>query len=134
MKPPVRPAVEALRRIPWAVGATLWAAAALTAQQLSLGEPIQPILVFSFVLAAPGAAAVGLVRVGDRLTRAVLAVSVSLVLATIVAQVLLAAGAWSPTLWLALLGGLTAILARVEHTARRSHARTPPETPAETHA
>lgn len=99
-----------LRDRGWEVGLTAWAAVAVLAERTAVGPPLQPLLVMSFVLICPGAAAAHLVGLGDRLTRAVLAVAMSTVAATILSQLLLAVGWWSPAGWLVLLALLTVAL------------------------
>lgn len=92
-------------------GMAVWALAAVLGQASGVGPPVQPLLVLPFALVAPGLAATGLLRLGDRLTRLVLAVVMSTLVATVVAQALLALGRWSPTVWLVTLAVLTTVLA-----------------------
>lgn len=100
-------------------GMTAWATAAVLAAMLEVGPPLQPLVVFPFVLVAPGLAGTALLRAGDRLTRLVLSVAMSLVAATIAAQVLLALGRWSPSVWIAALAVLATALAWIPSPAPR---------------
>lgn len=71
-------------------------------------------VVIGFVLVCPGGALVALLRLGDRVAELSLAVAVSLALAILVPAATLYAGAWSPTLALAILIALTAAVTSFE--------------------
>lgn len=110
------------------VAVTAWSAAAALAALLEVGLPLQPLVVFPFVLLAPGLAGTALLRTGDRLTRLVLSVAMSLVTATIAAQVLLALGRWSPSVWITTLAALATALAWIPSPpSRPDPAPQPPE-------
>ena len=84
-----------------------------------VGAPVQPVLVFWFVLVCPGMAFVGLIRPPSLLFALTLSIAVSCALAVGVAQALLYAGAWSPVTGLIILVALTAVGAGAELLADR---------------
>jgi hypothetical protein len=67
--------------------------AALTQLDVFAVGVVRPALVFGFLLVAPGAALLGLVRL-DGVTALVLAVALSLVLLTLVSELVVLVGAW----------------------------------------
>ncbi len=70
--------------------------AALLAQTLHLPTPIRATLIFWFVLACPGLAWVGLLRLREPLAEFVLGVALSLVAATLASEALALIRLWSP--------------------------------------
>lgn len=64
---------------------------------------LRQLLLFWFILVCPGMAVIRLLHLGDTLTQTILAVALSLVLATLVAEVMLLAHKWSPTAILTVL-------------------------------
>jgi hypothetical protein len=88
-----------------------------------VGAPVQPVLVFWFVLVCPGMAVVGLIRPPSLLFALTLSIAVSCALAVVVAQALLFAGAWSPVTGLIILAALTTVGAvaelRIDRRAQR---------------
>ena len=113
---------------PVAVRATVATVSGLAAVAAVLGEvgaPIQPMLVFWFVLVCPGMAFVGLFRPPSLVFALALSIAVSCALAVVVAQALLFAGAWSPVAGLVILAALTTVAAGVELRADRTARRLP---------
>jgi hypothetical protein len=77
-------------------------------------------LVIVFLIAAPALAMTGLLRGIDRSARVIVALSSAVVLDLLVAETMLATGAWSPRAGLAVIAGLSAIIAAIGF---RSHFR-----------
>ena len=102
---------------------TVSAVLAIAAVLGDVGSPLQPMLVFWFVLVCPGMTFVGLIRPPSLLFAVTLSIAVSCALAVVVAQALLFARAWSPVAGLIILATLTAVGAgaelRADHRARR---------------
>jgi hypothetical protein len=69
--------------------------AALLAQTLHLPTPVRAPLIFAFVLACPGLAWVGLLRLREPLAEFVLGVALSLVAATLASEALALLRLWS---------------------------------------
>jgi hypothetical protein len=93
--------------------------AAVAGVLVEVGAPVQPVLVFWFVLVCPGMAVVGLIRPPSLLFAVPLSIAVSCALAVVVAQALLLAGAWSPLTALVILAALTTVGAVAELGADR---------------
>lgn len=108
-----------------AAATTVFGLAAIAAVLADVGAPLQPILVFWFVLVCPGTALVGLVRPASVSLGVAMSVSISCALAIGVAQVLLYAGAWSPVTALAILTVLTAVSGGADVLADRRARRLP---------
>ncbi|HEY3010833.1 MAG TPA: hypothetical protein VGJ63_22615 [Micromonosporaceae bacterium] len=70
--------------------------------------------VLAYLATVPGLAVVRLLRLADRLMVALLGVALSLSLGAIVAQLMIYAGAWSPTLGVSTLVFVASIAASVE--------------------
>ena len=60
-----------------------------------LVSPLQPILVFGFLLVCPGMAYIRLLHLRDRFTEFILAVALSLVISTLVSETLVLMRLWS---------------------------------------
>lgn len=97
-----RPSVAARAAV-----ATVSALAAVAAVLGDVGAPLQPLLVFWFVLVCPGMAVVGLIRPPSPLFALTLSIAVSCALAVVVAQAMLFAQVWSPMAGLILLALVT---------------------------
>lgn len=61
-----------------------------------LASPLRPILVFGFLLVCPGMAYVRLLHLHDRFTELILAVALSLVISTLISEMLVLMRIWSP--------------------------------------
>jgi hypothetical protein len=61
-----------------------------------LASPLRPILVFGFLLICPGMAFVRLLHLRDRFAELMLAVALSLAITTLVSEMLVLMGIWSP--------------------------------------
>jgi hypothetical protein len=61
-----------------------------------LVSPLRPILVFGFLLVCPGMAYIRLLHLHDRFTEFILAVALSLVIDTLVSEMLVLMKFWSP--------------------------------------
>jgi hypothetical protein len=89
-------------------------AAALVAVLVQPGPPLQPLLVFCFVLAGPGLALIGLLEPSSLMWHLVMGVAISIAVGVVVAQVLLFVGAWSPQLGLLVLVAITWVAAGIQ--------------------
>lgn len=105
--------------------ATVSGLAALACVLGDVGAPVQPALVFWFVLVCPGMAFVGLIRPPSLLFALTLSIAASCALAVAVAQALLFAGAWSPVTGLIILVALTTVGAAADLRADRRARRLP---------
>jgi hypothetical protein len=106
-----RPAVSATVRAAVATGSALLAVAAVVAD---VGSPLQPALVFWFVLVCPGMPYVGLVRTASPSFAVAMSIAISCALAVVVSQAMLFAGVWNPLLGLIGLAELTVLGAVVD--------------------
>ena len=82
--------------------------------------PIRAFVVFTFVLFGPGIPIIGLIRVRGPLEHFVLAATVSISLATILAEGMALAGKWSAVGGLAALAGATTIAAVLQGSRERA--------------
>jgi hypothetical protein len=89
-------------------------AVALAAVLVQPGPPLQPLLVFAFLLVAPGVSVVGLLEPSSLMWHLVMGVAISIALGVAVAQVLLFMGVWSPELGLLLLVAVTWVAAGIQ--------------------
>jgi hypothetical protein len=108
--------------VPVAVRATVTTVsgvAAVAGVLWEVGAPVQPVLVFWFVLVCPGMAFVGLIRPPSLLFELTLSIAVSCALAVVTAQALLFARAWSPVTGLIILAALTMVGAGADLWADR---------------
>ncbi|HET6699114.1 MAG TPA: hypothetical protein VFG88_08515 [Nocardioidaceae bacterium] len=94
-------------------------AVALAAVLVQPGPPLQPLLVFAFLLVAPGVSVVGLLEPSSLMWHLVMGVAISIALGVAVAQVLLFMGVWSPELGLLLLVAVTWVAAGMQLLRRR---------------
>ena len=95
-------------------------------------SPLRAVVALWFLVICPGMAFVQLLRLRDVLVEIAIAVALSLAIDTIVASVMLYAGAWSSPRQLAIVLGITVLglvlwLIRI----RFPHGRRPPGPPAE---
>ena len=120
-----RPGRSVTVRTAVAVGSAMLAVAAVLGD---VGSPVQPVLVFWFVLVCPGLALAGLAHPTSVLFCLTFSITVSCALAAIVAQVMLYAGVWNPLTGLFVLAEITvvgcAIDLAVDVRARRAPAGT----------
>lgn len=87
---------------------------------LGVTVPLQPVLGAAFVLWVPGAAAVTLIPLDDRLVAVVLAIATSVAITTLAAMAMLWARIWEPTLMIVALSAVSAVVldrARVRASA-----------------
>jgi uncharacterized membrane protein len=89
-----------------AAGSALLAVAAVLGD---VGSPVQPVLVFWFVLVCPGLAFAGLAHPSSVSFSLAFSVAVSCALAAVVAQVMLYAGVWNPLTGLIALAEITVV-------------------------
>jgi hypothetical protein len=83
------------------------AGGALLATIYNIGVPMQPAIVFWFMLVCPGMACVRLLEIQERSAELTLAVALSLALDGIVSETMVLARLWSPTWGLAVLAGVS---------------------------
>jgi hypothetical protein len=98
-----------------ALASSGWVLLALTA--LPSGSALRHAAAFGFILACPGAAIVRQWPGRDRLERVVVAVAISVALAILTAEGLLLVRAWSATVALVILAGVTSVCALAPVTA-----------------
>lgn len=101
-------------RVAWPAVTVGSGVVALIAVLGDLGAPARPAMVCWFVLVCPGLAVVRPLRLGSLLWEWTLAVAVSMALAVVVGQVMLAIGGWSPPMGLVALLAVTAAGGTVE--------------------
>ena len=70
---------------------------------IDIGPPLRPILIFWFLLICPGMAFVRLLQIQNPLSELTIAIAFSLALDTIIAEIMIYSGIWSPKLGLAAL-------------------------------
>ena len=78
------------------------------------GWALRPYLLFWFILICPGMAVIGLLKLNNLLSEFVLSVALSLVLGTLVAELLLLIKQWSPHAILAVLVAISIIGASLQ--------------------
>lgn len=83
----------------------------LAGQALPVGTPLRAAMAFGFLLSCPGAALMRHWPGQDRLEQLVVAVAASVALTILVSESLLVAGAWSVTVAVIVLSGLTSAAA-----------------------
>jgi hypothetical protein len=89
---------------------------ALGVTYAGVGPPLRPLVALWFLAVCPGMALIRLLGLRDPLSEVVLAIAVSLSLETIVASIMIYAGAWSPqrsldiVVGIALAGAATQVL------------------------
>jgi len=73
----------------------------------NVGSPLQPALVFWFVLVCPGMAVTRLLRIKDGVVEMTVAIALSIALDTIVAEAMVLTAKWSPDWGLLVLAGFS---------------------------
>ncbi len=104
-------AILTVTRSVWLWPAIIAVSAAATAGLAFTGNtsPLRAVVALWFLLICPGMAFVSVLRLADILTEVALGVALSLAIDTIVASVMLYAGAWSSPRQLAIVLGITLI-------------------------
>ncbi len=82
------------------------------------GSPLRPILIFLFMMVIPGLAFTRLFNFGNILTEIVLAVALSLVISTFLAELMIFTHLWSPNAALGILVFISVIGAVLQITQR----------------
>lgn len=91
-----------------AVGVAVAAGAAgLGLEAAGVRSPLRAALVLLFLVVAPTAAIVGLLRGFDLFTRLIVAFAATIVILALIAIIMLLAGVWSPTGGLLAVAGIT---------------------------
>lgn len=96
-------------RLLWPVALLSAAGAALSAYLWDPPGALRAVVVAGFLLVCPGMAVARLLRLADALAEWLLAVALSVALATLVASATLYAGAWDPGVALVILAGVCAL-------------------------
>jgi uncharacterized membrane protein len=73
----------------------------------NVSGPIRSIIQFWFILVCPGMAVLRLLKIQDNITEFVLAIALSLIFSTLLAEVMVFAHLWSPILELTILIGIS---------------------------
>jgi hypothetical protein len=87
----------------------------------NIGSPLQPAIVFWFLLVCPGMAVTRLLRIKDGVAEMTIAVALSIALDAIVAEAMVLTAKWSPNWGLAVLAGLSIAGAAVQIAAVRGN-------------
>ena len=90
------------------------AGASLLAMLVEVGPPLQPLLLFWFLLVCPGMAFVRLLEIADHVVELTLAVALSLALDALTSETMVLARLWSPLWALLVLAGLSIAGATVQ--------------------
>lgn len=91
----------------WSGAIVAWSIAVGTLAFADVDTPARPLLALGFLLVCPGLAIARLLRLGDGISEAMLAICLSLTVDTLAAAALLYAGHWSPNASLAIVIAIT---------------------------
>jgi nucleoside recognition membrane protein YjiH len=99
----------------------LSAAAAMLVMVSSVGSPLQPAVIFWFLLVCPGMAVTRLLRLKDGIVEITVAIALSIALDALVAEAMVLTAKWSPNWGLTVLAGLSVAGAVLQITTIRGN-------------
>jgi hypothetical protein len=98
----------------WSASITTSSLTAMWAVLTNAGPPLQPAILFWFLLVCPGMAFVRLLRLDDRLAQWVLAIAVSIALGVVLTETMIYSHRWNPVGAILTLAALSIIGAALD--------------------